>query len=225
MNSVRITSGLLAIDTSTEQAGISLSLPDRVVSHTWHAGRAQTTTVLPEIDRLIREAGETPAFVSGLIVATGPGTFTGLRVGMAIAKGIVAASGVPIVGVPTLDIVLAAHEGPHLIALLPAGRGRIVWQSRGESPRNTTVQELIAFVEAHPGWILCGEVQESQKEEIESRCVETRWEPRDPEVLLRIGAERMAAGLTDDPISLEPTYLHGAVVSAGPVTDKRPQQS
>lgn len=217
--------GLLAIDTSTEIAGVSLSLPQGMTSYSWRAARAQTTTVLPEIDRLIREAVETPEFIKGVVVATGPGTFTGLRVGLSIAKGIVAASDVPLVGIPTLDIVLAAHpDEDDLIAVLPAGRGRVVWQARQEAPRNTTVDELIAHLTEHPDSLLCGEVQESQQEAISASHAKVRWEHRDPEVLLRLGAARIAAGDLDDPVTLEPTYLHGALPGAGPVIDKRPRQ-
>lgn len=216
--------GLLAIDTSTETAGIALSHSGGVAAHTWPAARAQTTTVLPEIDRMIREIGQSPSFITGVVVATGPGTFTGLRVGLSIAKGIVAASGVPLVGVPTLDTVLAAHDTEDMIAMLPAGRGRVVWQQRGEQPRNSTVEELIAQLAERPDTLLCGEVQDTQQEAIATAHANVLWEPRNPEVLLRLGAARIARGDVDDPVTLEPTYLHGAVPGAGPVTDKRPRQ-
>src|SRR5688572_4066527 len=91
-------SGTLAIDTSTEQAGLALSTAEGVFTHSWPASRAQTTTVLPEIDRMVAEANMVPADITGLIVATGPGTFTGLRVGLSIAKGIIAARQLPLVG-------------------------------------------------------------------------------------------------------------------------------
>src|SRR5690554_5632652 len=118
--------GTLAIDTSTEQAGIALSTAQGALVHSWPASRAQTTTVLPEINRLVQEAGMSPDEIVGLVVATGPGTFTGLRVGLAIAKGIVAARQVPLVGIPTLDIVFAQHPDEEIIVVLPAGRGRVV---------------------------------------------------------------------------------------------------
>lgn len=209
--------GVLAIDTSTEQAGVSLSTENQVLSRSWPASRAQTTTVLPEIDRLVREANLTPADITALVVATGPGTFTGLRVGLAIAKGIVAAREVPMVGIPTLDIVFAMHPGEDIIAVLPAGRGRVVWQRTGAQPVNASLAE---FIWASAGAQVVGELSESQRDEILAAGIDLRIERREPEVLLRIGASRIAAGQLDDATTLEPTYLHGITVAAGPVEDR-----
>lgn len=210
-------SGLLAIDTSTEQAGIALSTSGGAFSHSWPASRAQTTTVLPEIDRMVAGAGLQPSDVTGLIVATGPGTFTGLRVGLAIAKGIVAARQVPLVGIPTLEIVFAQHPDEDIVAILPAGRGRVVWQKRGEAPVNASIAELI---EAVSGEQLIGELTPDQQAILEEAGVRFQPEYRDPLRLLELGAARIASGEVDDPVTLEPTYLHGITVNAGPVTDR-----
>lgn len=212
-----IPSGVLAIDTSTEQAGIALSTMNGVLSRSWPASRAQTTTVLPEIDRLVHEAGMTPADITGLVVATGPGTFTGLRVGVAIAKGIVAARDVPLVGIPTLDIVFAMHPAEDIVAILPAGRGRVVWQRTNAHPVNASMAE---FTIAAVGMRVVGELSESQQDQIIAAGLEILGEHRDPEVLLRLGARRIAAGEFDDAITIEPTYLHGITVTAGPVEDR-----
>ena len=212
--------GLLAIDTSTDYAGIALSTVNGIESHIWSAARAQTTTVLPEIDRLVSEAQLTPAHISGLVVATGPGTFTGLRVGLSIAKGIVVARNVPIVGIPTLDIVFASHPDEEIRAVLPAGRGRVVSQTRGEAPLNSTIAELIAISAGELNLPLVGELTSEQLAEIEAAGIAVRQEHRDPAVLLRLGADRIAAGDVDDPITLQPTYLHGITVTAGPIEDR-----
>lgn len=212
--------GLLAIDSSTDQAGIALATPGGVVSHSWPAARAQTTTMLPEIDRLVREHEMVPADITGIAVATGPGTFTGLRVGVAIAKGIVAASQVPIVGVPTLDIVFAQHAGEELVAVLPAGRGRVVWQRAGDAPRNSTVAELINELRIQPDLPLVGELSTDQLEALRTAGIQVVAEFRDPAVLLHLGAARIASGDIDDPVTLEPTYLHGVTVNAPPIEDR-----
>lgn len=212
-----IPAGVLAIDTSTEQAGVALSTENGLLSRSWPASRAQTTTVLPEIDRLVQEAGLTPADISGLVVATGPGTFTGLRVGIAIAKGIVAAREVPLVGVPTLEIVFAMHPGEDIVTVLPAGRGRVVWQRAGAQPVNASLAE---FIVAAAGARVVGELSDSQRDEILAAGIDLRVESRDPAVLLQLGAARIAAGDLDDATTLEPTYLHGITVAAGPVEDR-----
>lgn len=209
--------GLLAIDTSTEQAGIALSTPEGVFIHSWPASRAQTTTVLPEIDRMVSEAGMQPASIAGLVVATGPGTFTGLRVGLAIAKGIVAARQVPIVGIPTLEVVFANHPKRNIAAVLPAGRGRVVWQRQGDAPMNASIPELI---EAIGDDVLIGELTADQQHALREAGVSFLVENRDPLRLLELGEARLIAGEVDDPITLEPTYLHGITVNAGPIQDR-----
>ena len=211
------TTGLLAIDTSTERAGIAFVAESKVVSHPWPASRAQTTTVLPEIDRLIAAAGKSPADITGLVVAIGPGTFTGLRVGLAIAKGIVAAREVPLVGIPTLDIVFASHPDKDFVAVLPAGRGRVVWQERGQAPTNSTMDELIAQID---GRTLIGELSPDQETMVRAAGIVVTNEPRDPRVLLALGARRIASADLDDAVALEPTYLHGITVNAGPIEDR-----
>lgn len=212
--------GLLAIDTSTGRAGIALSGPMGIATRVWDADRAQTTTLLPEIDRMVKAADMTPADIVGLVVATGPGTFTGLRVGLAVAKGMVVARGIPLVGIPTLDIVLAAHTSPNVVAVLPAGRGRVVWQPRGGAARNTTVDELLAYLADHADSHLIGEVPPTQAGRIADSHQNVRWQDRDPAMLLRLGAARIAAGDLDDATTLEPTYLHGVTVQAPPIEDR-----
>lgn len=212
--------GLLAIDTSTDQAGIALATGHEVATRSWPAARAQTTTVLPEIDRLVHAAGLQPGDITGLVVATGPGTFTGLRVGLAIAKGIVAATGVPIVGIPTLEIVFAMHGTGDFIAVLPAGRGRVVWQLRGAEPRNATIAELIAALTDHPEKTVVGELSEDQASLLAAAGLNVQQEHRDPGVLLQMGAARIARGDIDDAVLLQPTYLHGITVQAGPIEDR-----
>lgn len=212
-----IRAGLLAIDTSTEQAGIALSTAEGAFVHSWPASRAQTTTVLPELDLMVSEAEMQPTDIAGLVVATGPGTFTGLRVGLAIAKGIVAARQVPLVGIPTLDIVFAQYPNQHFIAMLPAGRGRVVWQQQGALPVNASMAE---FIEAAANMRVVGDLNPDQAEMLRAANIEVEVIPRDPAVLLKLGAARLAVGDTDDPATLEPTYLHGVTANAGPVQDQ-----
>lgn len=209
--------GSLAIDTSTEQAGLALSTADGVYVHSWPASRAQTTTVLTAIDRMVRDAELRPSDVSSLIVATGPGTFTGLRVGLAIAKGIVAARHIPLVGIPTLEIVFAQHPEEEFIAVLPAGRGRVVWQKRGEAPVNAAIAELI---DSAADTEIIGELTADQEEIVRDAGISVRVENRDPLALLLLGKRRLESGEFDDPITLEPTYLHGVTVNTGPIQDR-----
>src|SRR5262245_51453938 len=79
---------LLAIDSSTDQVGVALLDGESLRGElAWTAGRAHTTTLLPAIAALLELAGATRADLSAVGVATGPGSFNGLRAGLAVAKG------------------------------------------------------------------------------------------------------------------------------------------
>ncbi|MEW5814148.1 MAG: tRNA (adenosine(37)-N6)-threonylcarbamoyltransferase complex dimerization subunit type 1 TsaB [Spirochaetota bacterium] len=95
----------LAIDTSTEILSVALSAGDRVYEATRNIGLKHSEILMPLIDSLIREAGIEPKALNLVICAKGPGSFTGLRIGMATAKGIAAGAESHIVSVPTLDVI------------------------------------------------------------------------------------------------------------------------
>lgn len=215
---------MLGIDTSTERAGLALGTGTTVRTRSWDAGRTQTTSVLPAIDALREEAAIRAADIAAVAVATGPGTFTGLRVGMGIAKGLVLALGIPLIGIPTLDVAASAVTGAECLAVLPAGRGRVVWQVYGSratgTPRNTTVPELVEVLATMPGIVVAGEVPETYRELVTEAHPRVQWAHRSPERLLALARARWARGDTDDPETLEPRYVHGVAVSAGPVQDR-----
>ena len=120
---------LLAIDTATSQvtvgAGDLSGTP--IALTTWAAGHRHGETLLPSLGRLTGENNLRRSRIRGVVVGTGPGSFTGLRVGIASAKGIAHSLGVPIVGVSTAEALLAAASRSvgrptrELILLLPAG--------------------------------------------------------------------------------------------------------
>lgn len=117
---------LLAIDTSSAFASVALYDGRTVLAEgTWHAHRRHDDHLFPEIDRLLALAGASVGDVTRLAVAIGPGSFTGVRVGIAAAQGIARASGAATVGVVSLDA--AAHpfaaSRTRVCALIPAGRG------------------------------------------------------------------------------------------------------
>jgi tRNA threonylcarbamoyladenosine biosynthesis protein TsaB len=215
---------ILAIDTSTEHAGIALAGDEHALARSWDAGRTQTTAVLPAIEALLAEAGATIGDLAAIAVAVGPGTFTGLRVGVSIAKGLVLARDIPLIGVQTLAIAAAAEDAREVVAVLPAGRGRVVWQRfapEGTDPaRNTTVPELIDALAAWPESLVIGELAEAHRELVAAAHPRTRWEHRDPLRLAALARRRLSDGEADDPVALEPIYLHGVTVQAPPVQDR-----
>jgi tRNA threonylcarbamoyl adenosine modification protein YeaZ len=120
---------LLVIDTATSwiYAGTASASGELDGLTGWPADRRHGEALLPTLGRFLGEQNVRRSRIAGLIVGTGPGAFTGLRVGLATAKGIAVGLGVPIVGVPTSRALLAAAEaagvGPAgaLTLLLPAG--------------------------------------------------------------------------------------------------------
>ena len=118
----------LAIDTSTETACIVLSSQGEVIDErTWHAGQHHTVELMPNLVQLLYRSGSSLRDMSGIIVARGPGSFHGLRVGMSVAKGIAMALEVPLVGVSTLEVEALpyAATGLPICPILNAGRGEV----------------------------------------------------------------------------------------------------
>ena len=94
----------LAFSTSTLQFGAAVLLEDGVVSAEYAGGlgRKNFQGFMPVVDFLLESTGNAPSDIEGIIVSTGPGSFTGLRVGLATAKGMAQALDVPVVGVSSL---------------------------------------------------------------------------------------------------------------------------
>jgi hypothetical protein len=113
---------ILAFDTATTVAVVVLGDSDgRVVAASaWTAGYRHGEELLARIDDLLAGAGVALGGLAGIVVGTGPGAFTGLRVGLATAKGLAHGLGVPLVGVPTRQALQAA-AGAALAASGPTG--------------------------------------------------------------------------------------------------------
>ena len=119
---------LLAIDTATRHTSVALYDSSGVIAEaTWRSDKNHSVEVMPAIASMLSRQGLTTGQLTGVAVAKGPGSFTGLRIGMSIAKGLCLALGIPIVSIPTLDIMTyaAGDPGGRVVAVLEAGRGRI----------------------------------------------------------------------------------------------------
>lgn len=212
---------LLAIDCSSAQAGLAMFDGAAATELSWPAGRSQTTSLLAEIHHLLSLHELEPAQLGGVAVTIGPGAFSGLRVGLSVAKGLVLGLDLPIIGVPTLAAAALPYAGLGLamVALVPAGRGRIVWSLftadngvLGEStpPRNGTLAELIEALPASGPVIVTGELTTEQAgalgdlTQVELAPVALRQ--RRPAAVATIGWDRLQRGEADDPASLQPLY-------------------
>ncbi|HYX87890.1 MAG TPA: tRNA (adenosine(37)-N6)-threonylcarbamoyltransferase complex dimerization subunit type 1 TsaB [Gaiellaceae bacterium] len=125
----------LAFDTATSVATVALvrdgaALGERV---------SRAVRVLEDADELLREAGVGQAELTGLAVGTGPGSFTGLRMGLAAARGLALALELPVAGVSTLDALVAGSPGA--LPVVDAGRREVFSRVAGH-PLCSTAQEL-----------------------------------------------------------------------------------
>ena len=99
---------VLAVETSTLAGGAALLDGDRVVGqYLLDVSVAHSERLMVAIDRLLGDAGWAPRDLEGLAVAVGPGSFTGLRIGLSTVKGLALALAIPVAAVPTLDAMAA----------------------------------------------------------------------------------------------------------------------
>jgi tRNA threonylcarbamoyladenosine biosynthesis protein TsaB len=125
----------LAFDTATSVATAALVRDGEVLGE--RVSRA--VGVLEDADELLREAGLEQADLTGLVVGTGPGSFTGLRLGLAAARGLAFALDLPVAGISTLRALAAGAPGAHPV--IDAGR-REVFVLDGPEPAVRSPQEL-----------------------------------------------------------------------------------
>jgi tRNA threonylcarbamoyladenosine biosynthesis protein TsaB len=116
---------LLALDTSTEWASVAVfDGRDVLGEETWRAQRRHGDELFPAIERILTSTRTPLTAVTRVAVATGPGSFTGLRVAIAAAQGIARGNGASLVGISTLDVLAYPHapSKQRICPLLPAGR-------------------------------------------------------------------------------------------------------
>ena len=119
---------ILAIDTSTARLGIAVFNGSEILGEScWTSPNRHTVSLAPAVDELLNNLEVEKKKLKAVAVALGPGSFTSLRVGLSFAKGISLGLGIPVIGVPTLDV--AASQQPlaemPLCAFLQAGRGKL----------------------------------------------------------------------------------------------------
>jgi tRNA threonylcarbamoyladenosine biosynthesis protein TsaB len=214
---------LLAVDTSTRWIGLALYDEAAVISERiWQTRDHHTIELAGAVERLLADNRVKPTDLKAVAVATGPGSFTSLRIGLALVKGLAFSLKIPLLGVPSLDILTAAiPAGDYpLLAVLQAGRGRLAvvgyksgvngWQSTGP-PAICDIQGLFDMMKGLT--MVAGELNAEQRHLLSDRrkhillaspaaCV------RRPSYLAELAWKRHMAGEQDDPLSLAPIYVH-----------------
>lgn len=216
---------MLAIDTATEFASIALydEMSGIIAESSWRTAMNHTVELMPTVVRSLHRQGLPPQRLDGVAVALGPGSFTGLRIGLSVAKGLCLALLLPIVGIPTLDIVAYAHfeQDLPICAILQAGRGRIcaAFYKREEGAwlrtsdyQLATVDELLG--QAEKPTLFCGEIDGRLRQSLTAigpdRAViaSPASSLRRAGYLAELGGKRLQQTGGDDLASLEPLYLH-----------------
>lgn len=119
---------LLALDTATATTTVALLDSDRPIAERHLASASHSRTLLPAIEELLRDAGRTPRSLEAIAVGRGPGSFTGVRIGVTLAKSLAYALNIPLVGVSTLRALahnVRAGEGEWIGPCLDALKGQV----------------------------------------------------------------------------------------------------
>ncbi len=231
---------ILSLNTSTRQCSIALLRLDGIlVSETvLFEGKGHFNGLMPAIDRLLGDAGRKPKEIKCLAVATGPGSFTGLRVGLSLAKGFCQALHVPIIGVSSLRAL--AFQIPftrHPIApMITSRRGEVFsalfrWRPEQELLRKEEddcfrLDDLPSRFEKET--VFVGNDFLNQGAVLKDRLKSGMriappwcWQLRASSIGA-VAVHRLNAGDTDDPGSLVPRYFRPPDIrsNGNPVTGK-----
>lgn len=122
---------VMGIDTSTRACSVSIigEEEDTLVEYTQKDKRTHSQKLLPLVDKVLLDSGYCLDELDGISVVIGPGSFTGLRIGLATAQGISAGSGIPLVGITSLDVLAYSRPGEGLICPLMDARKKEVYTS------------------------------------------------------------------------------------------------
>lgn len=216
---------ILAIDTATQVSSVAVASADKLSAElTMQAKLTHSETLMPHIKEVLRMAGVQKEKLDGIAVSIGPGSFTGLRIGLAAAKAMAYALQLPIVGVSTLK-ALAYHypvPGVRIVSLLDAQKGNAYresyeWQA-GEIKIMQEVEvlpiaEILAeCAECGRQVILLGDVAARRirgKVELPSNVSVAPAHlvmPRAACVAM-LGLQELAEGRRDNVMNMEPVYI------------------
>jgi tRNA threonylcarbamoyladenosine biosynthesis protein TsaB len=221
----------IAIDTSTETASLALVRDGAVLAElTWRCGQNHTVQLLPGLSFLLKQEKLTINEADGIIVARGPGSYNGLRVGLGTAKGLAFSLNIPLVGVSTLEVEAyqAASNRPGWLVcpILNAGRGEIataIYQRERESWTKVVPEHLATVASLCSGidtpTLFCGEYLPVVAPEILSKLGEKAVlvsgvaVVRRAAFLAELGNKRLKAHDYDDTATLQPLYLRAPPIT------------
>lgn len=209
---------LLAADTSGKHGSIALAQGDRDSCETLEvvplAGGTFSAQLVPQIAELLSRHGVSKHNLDGFVVASGPGSFTGLRVGLAAIKGLAEVLHKPIAAVSLLELLaLSAGAQGAVVAALDAGRAQayageyeVGGEARREHESLLNEEEFVALVRGRLAVVVTPDqlvMDWTSKHGLELISVAY---PRS-DALARLGLKKLLAGLTVSPADLEANYI------------------
>ncbi|MEJ2762639.1 tRNA (adenosine(37)-N6)-threonylcarbamoyltransferase complex dimerization subunit type 1 TsaB [Photobacterium sp. MCCC 1A19761] len=122
---------ILAVDTATENCSVALMVGNAVISRCEYAPREHTTKILPMVDAVLAEAGVKLNQLDALAFGRGPGSFTGVRIGIGIAQGLAFGADLPMLGISTLAAMAQGtyriHQAEQVLTAIDARMGEVYW--------------------------------------------------------------------------------------------------
>lgn len=219
---------ILAIETATAAAGVALLQEDRPVVEVAEAvPQRHLEWLAPAIDRALREARWRPSDVQAVAVSRGPGTFTGLRIGVATALAWARALRIPLAAVSTLEALAEGQQARGLVCpILDARRGEVagaLFQRNGSTERVlddlvAPVEALVARLPSERPILFAGDAVGRYEAALRAHphasfAPPERWMPR-AAVTGRLAWQRLRRGDHDDLYHVVPVYARGAAVAA-----------
>jgi tRNA threonylcarbamoyladenosine biosynthesis protein TsaB len=214
---------ILAVDTTSALGSVAL-VDGSVVQGEVRLAEADTPSVrlLPAIERLLEDLDLDSFQVDAYAAAVGPGSFTGLRVGLSTVQGLALAAGRPCLGVCILDVLASVSVGDPTMALRGAFHGEVYWSLYDEQGRTLEAPRVGPLAEAlgaaSPETSFVGDAATQHREAIADQFPGARFPSFEPYLSATLGlwAEpRLRAGQGARPESLRPLYVRGADIRRG----------
>lgn len=217
---------ILALDTATEACSVALSYQGNISTVDELSPRTHTQRILPMIDELLQKAGITINHVDTLVFGRGPGSFTGVRVGVGIAQGLALGANLPVVGVSNLlTMAEQAYQqlgATEVVALIDARMGEVYFAqySHDENGWHTVVNEQVCSPESaitqiqttkQPAVVGTGWSAYRQFTEAGLDVVCTEITLPSAQFMLALAQSEIEQGNTQSAFEVEPVYLRNEV--------------
>lgn len=218
----------LALDTSTPLGSVAVGRDGELLAESVLSVRAaHSETILPEVDRLLERCGASPRELDRVVVGAGPGSFTGVRIAAALAKGLCAATGARLAAYSGLAAVAAGTGiAGRICALLDARRDEVYAAAWTAHPaRQQVLEPMVAPLDGvldrlggGEGWSFAGTGASSHRAALEAsggRVLSFLHETPRAAALLLLAEDRPDRGEVSDPGAWEPDYVRASGAERG----------